>query len=137
MKLITRDSDYALRAILYIAEISKKEKGLIISVDEIVKELDLPKEHTRLLLKKLAENKILKSYKGRKGGFTLLEPANKISVAEILEIFQGDIDSDFCVLKNEPCPNIKQNCRLRARLKKINSLIKDEFKKSTIESLIK
>ena len=39
MKLITRDTDYAVRAIAFIAE-SEKE---MVSTDELVKELKIPR----------------------------------------------------------------------------------------------
>ena len=59
MKFVTRDTDYAIQAILLIAEGSLKEKNKIISVDSIVDKLGLPKEHLRALLKKLASNPTL------------------------------------------------------------------------------
>ena len=64
MKLITKDTDYALKALCYIAKSSKE----IISVKELVKCLDVPNPFLRKVLQVLNRHKLLRSYKGKGGG---------------------------------------------------------------------
>ena len=64
MKLITRDTDYAIRALCCIA----KRKETIISVDKLVKQLRIPRPFSRKILQTLNKRKILRSYKGTSGG---------------------------------------------------------------------
>ena len=73
MKLITRDTDYALRALCFIA----KHKKEIISVDRLAEESKIPRPFLRKILQKLNRAGILKSYKGQGGGFICLFPYTK------------------------------------------------------------
>jgi len=136
MKFVTRDTDYAIQALRYIAIKTQEDKNVIVSVDDIVNDCFLPREHLRLLLGKLTGCKVLKSYKGKLGGFSLAKSANKINLADIVKIFQGDIDLTHCFLKNDPCPNIKKRCKVRAKFKEISKVVEKELKKTSIKALI-
>ena len=56
MKLITRDTDYAIRALCFIARFKKK----IVSVSELVKVLKIPRPFLRKILQTLNKKRILK-----------------------------------------------------------------------------
>jgi len=67
MNLITRDVDYAIRAICCIA---KRKEGLY-SVAEIAKCLKIPHPFLRKIFQVLNKGNIVHSYKGKTGGFKL------------------------------------------------------------------
>ncbi|MBU0650510.1 Rrf2 family transcriptional regulator [bacterium] len=136
MKFVTRDTDYGIQALRYIAIKTKQDKNAIVSVDDIVSNCFLPREHLRLLLKELTVSNILKSYKGKFGGFALAKRADKINLADIVKIFQGDIDLTHCFLKNDPCPNIKKRCKVRAKFKEISKMVEKELKQTSIKALM-
>ena len=135
MNFIARDTDYAVRALIFMAEVIKKKPKEVITVDQIVNELDLPKRFTRRILQKLAKNKVLYSYKGKDGGFSFLILPSKIKLIDLMKIFQGGMDFTNCLLKGKICPNVKK-CPLRKRLKKVCSTVKKELEKITITSLL-
>lgn len=131
MKLITRDTDYAIRALMYIA----CSKDAIVSVAEIEKKLKLPRPFLRKILQILQKKGILKSIKGNKGGFLLAVPAKKIFLADLMKIFQGRITLTECFLKKKVCPNIKR-CSMRHKIKNMEKIVVSELKKITIASLL-
>ena len=135
MKFIVRDTDYAVRALVFMARSSKKEGKDIITVDDIVKELNLPERFMRKILQHLAKEKILISYKGKDGGFSFLKSPDQIRLTDIIEIFQGKVDITNCLLKGRVCPDVKR-CILRKRLKDIGSSLNRELKEITIGSLL-
>jgi Rrf2 family protein len=135
VRFITRDTDYALRALVFMAKAGKKEKNGIVTVDDIAKGQKLPRIFLRRILQKLANNKVLTSYKGRSGGFSFLVNPEKIKITNIIRIFQGDIDLTHCFLKTAICPNIKV-CTFRKKLKSLNSIVNKELEKIKISSLI-
>jgi Rrf2 family protein len=135
MRFITRDTDYALRALLFMAKEVKKNKAKIIDVKKIVAREKLPAALLRRILQKLANNKILKSYKGKGGGFSFLKSPDRITAVEIINIFQGDLDLTHCFLGTKICPN-RAKCSLRKKIKNINSVVNKEFNKITISSLL-
>lgn len=132
MNFISRDTDYAMQALMFMARPPKKK---IITVDEIVEELGLPERFLRRILQKLAKHKILVSHKGKKGGFSFLRTAKGICFTDVIEIFQGKIDLTNCLLKGRVCPNVKKNCPLRRRLKELGRSVSKELSKITISSL--
>lgn len=132
MKLITRDTDYAIRAICYIAE----QKQRIVSVAELVKELRMPCSFLRKILQALNKRKILRSYKGSGGGFKLSTAPNKVSLVDLMKVFQGALALNKCLLKRLACPNIK-NCPIRKKIKNIENYVFKQLRSITIASLLK
>jgi len=130
MRFITRDTDYALRALIYMAKLKDKTA----TVGEIAEKENLPKVFLRRILQKLAEKKILSSSKGKSGGFALLPKPGEIKITDIMKVFQGDIDLTNCLLKGIACPN-RGICSLRKKIKTINSTVIRELDKITIKSL--
>jgi Rrf2 family protein len=131
MKLITRNTDYALRAICYIAG----QKDLV-TVGELVKMLGVPRQFMRKILQQLNKEKILKSYKGQCGGFKLKAPPEKIYLVEIMRIFQGQLGLNGCFLKNDICPN-RGKCVLRKKIRFIEKSALAKLKMINIASLVK
>jgi Rrf2 family protein len=130
MRFVTRDTDYGLRALMYMAKL----KGRIATVDEIALKGKLPKVFLRRILQKLAEKKILTSYKGKSGGFVLLSKPGELKVTDVMKVFQGGIDLTNCLLKGKICPN-RGICSLRKKIKSINSAVIRELDKITLKSL--
>ena len=132
MKLITRDSDYAVRALSYIAKRKKK----IVSVKELADNLKIPQPFLRKILQILNRKKILKSYKGIGGGFMLSDAPGKIFVTDIMRIFQGPIKFSEHLFKKNACPHVK-TCALKKKLDCIEKKAISELESITIASLIK
>jgi Rrf2 family protein len=103
VKLITRDTDYALRAICAIAQ----NKGKIITVVDLAKKLKVPQPFLRKILQFMNKKKILRSLKGQGGGFLLALPAEKIFLIELMRMFQGKLKLNECFLRKKECPNIR------------------------------
>jgi Rrf2 family protein len=130
MKLITRNTDYALRALCYIAK-----NGNIVTVDELVKRLGVPRPFMRKILQLLSKNRVLRSSKGQGGGFKLIIPADRVYLIKIMGIFQGDIGLNGCFLKKDICPN-KGKCVLRKRILSIEEGLLRQLREINIASLI-
>ena len=131
MKLITRNTDYAIRALYCIVE----QKQEIISADQLVKSLDMPRPFLRKILQTLNKEGLLNSYKGKGGGFALAVPPEKITLAGVMRIFQGPLKLNECTFKKKVCPNIK-DCPLKKRIDKIEKEVILRLKAITLESLL-
>ncbi len=132
MKLITRDTDYALRALCFIAG----EKDKITPAAGLVKKIKIPRPFLRKLLQALHKKGILNSYKGQGGGFSLNRPADKISLVDLIEIFQGPLKLNECLFKRLPCPNVK-TCALKRRIDKIEKYVISELRSINLASLLR
>ncbi|MFA5271258.1 MAG: Rrf2 family transcriptional regulator [Candidatus Omnitrophota bacterium] len=131
MKLITRDTDYALRAICFIA----KNKNKKVSVSRLVKELKIPRPFLRKILQVLNKKNILISHKGIGGGFVLANSAKKITLTDLIKIFQGPVHLNECLFKKRKCPNT-ETCPLRKKIKDIEKYVVKELNSVTLASLM-
>lgn len=131
MKFITRNTDYALRALCYIA----KQNGSKVTVEELVNKLSVPRPFMRKILQLLGRNGVLKSSKGQGGGFKLRIPAGKLYLIKIMSIFQGEIGLNGCLFKKDICPN-KGKCVLRKKINSIEEDVLKQLKAINVASLI-
>lgn len=131
MKLLTRNTDYAVRAICYMA---KRAEG-VISVTELVKALKIPRPFLRKILQLLSREGIVRSYKGVGGGFALGISAKKIYLIDLIRIFQGPLKVNECIFKRRICPNVRV-CPLKKKIDAIGQHVESELKAITIGSLI-
>ncbi|MBU1727648.1 MAG: Rrf2 family transcriptional regulator [Candidatus Omnitrophica bacterium] len=131
MKLITRDTDYAVRALCFIA----KKRGEIVAASQLVKELKIPRPFLRKILQVLNRKGVLNSYKGIGGGFLLAIPAERIYLLDLVKIFQGQFKLNDCLFKKKICPNIN-TCNLRKKIMNIQNYALKELRPVSIACLI-
>ncbi|MCX5715640.1 MAG: Rrf2 family transcriptional regulator [Candidatus Omnitrophica bacterium] len=131
MKLITRDTDYAMRALIYAA----KEKNKRVNVRDIVKEVKIPRPFLRKIVQLLNKKGMIKSYKGKGGGFTLARKPNEIYLMDLIEIFQGPFSLNECFFKRHICPN-SGTCFLNKKITRIEKHVLRELRPITIASLL-
>lgn len=129
--MITRDTDYAIRALSCILGSGKN----LVTVSGLSELLDIPKPFLRKILQILNKKGLLKSSKGKGGGFSLMAKAEDINILELVEIFQGPFQLSEHIFKGKKCPNI-QTCDLKKRLDKISDHVSRELKAITIKDLI-
>ena len=129
MKLINRNTNYAIRSLVYIAKVGK-----VVTVAELVESLKIPKALLRKIMQTLSKRNILISVRGRGGGFLLNRKPSEISVLNIAEIFQDDIEAVNCVFNGNPCLDIKR-CLLKNRGRKIEKDITYWLSSISISSL--
>lgn len=132
MKLISRNTDYAVRAVCYIA----RQKGEVVSAKDLVKALDIPRPFLRKILQTLNKKAILVSHKGKGGGFRLAVGVNRIFLLDLLEAFQGPFKLNECTFKKEICPNIKR-CSLKKKIDSIENYVHSQLKSITIGSVLR
>ncbi len=132
MKLITRDTDYALRALCFIARHKKKT----VPVSELVEDLKMPRPFLRKILQVLNKKGILQSHKGQGGGFRLAKEARKIFLVDLIEIFQGPLSLNECVFKKVPCSNV-HTCALRRKIGSIEKYVFSQLKSINLASLLR
>jgi len=132
MKLITRNTDYAVRALCYIV----KAKDKIVSVPELVSALKMPRPFLRKILQALNNKKILKSHKGAGGGFSLAARPEKIFLTDIIKIFQGKLQLNERLFKKNRCPNIK-GCSLRKKIQEIELRVVKDIGNISLANLLR
>lgn len=131
MKLITRNVDYAVRALCFMAE---KQNG-IVSVSGLSAELKIPRPFLRKILQILNNKGILNSQRGKGGGFTLAVPPERIYLADLIEAFHGPLKLNECFLRKNICSDVR-TCILKKKVNDIEGQVIRGLKSITIESLL-
>ncbi len=113
---------YGIRAALYIAS---HKNGEYLPINEISKELDISFHFLTKILQKLTQKKLMKSYRGPRGGVAFARPTGQISLLEIVEAIEGDELFTQCILglpscgSDKPCPMHEQWGAIRDKLREV------------------
>lgn len=131
MKFITKNTDYALKAICRIAGSKEGE----MSASRLAAELKVPGPFLRKLLQELKAGGFLEARRGRNGGFKLSIPPEEIHLTDVMEAFQGEFKITSCMSGKRPCPHIRA-CKLKDEITRIENIIVSEINSVTIVSLM-
>jgi len=131
MKLVTKESDYAIRAVFFLAQNNDR----YVSSREIAEKDNIPLRFLRKILIVLKGKKIIETKEGKTGGIKLKKKAGKISLKDLITLFQGDMQFTECLFRGNICHN-RATCILRKRILNIEEKVAKEFEKITIKTLI-
>jgi Rrf2 family protein len=132
MKLITRDTDYAVRILSAIA----LRKGRCATAADLASELDIPLSFVRKILQVLGKRGPLDSYKGKGGGFELSCPPEKILLLDLMNMFQGPVCFSECLFKKKMCHN-RSTCSMRKVILELEESVTKRLKGVTLASLMR
>lgn len=130
--MISRTTEYGLRATLYLAQ---QPEDRLVSAAEIAKALAVPSNYLSKLLHTLSKNGILDAERGPRGGYRLAVPATELPLADVVELFQDLRPERACLLgrtecvDHNPCPAHK---RWRSVFEDVNSF----FEETSIAELL-
>ena len=131
MKLLNRDTDYAARALVHIAG----RRPETVPVSGMAAEIGVTGPFLRKILQTLNRARLLKSRKGRGGGFTLARAPEKIFLKDLMAVFQGPLKPGDCVFKKKLCQN-HGTCLLRHKVAAIENGVLAELGKITLKDLM-
>lgn len=132
MKVLTKNTDYAIRALLALAA----KKGSYVSARSIATEHDIPYQFLRGLLQEMIRHDLIVSKEGVQGGFMMKKDPDTISVTQLIEIFQGKVQMSECMFRKQICGN-RARCVLRHEIMRIEQVVQSEFEKVTIGKLMR
>ena len=95
---ITLESDYALRIISALA----KHNG-VVDAKTLSEETSVTLQFTLKILHKLVKGEIVRSFKGIRGGYSLLLPPEEITLKMVIEEIDGPIAMVKCLENSESC----------------------------------
>ncbi len=84
---ISAKADYAVRA---MTEIATHEDGPV-KAEEVAVAQDIPLNFLLGILRELRQGQLLRSLRGRDGGYTLSRPAAEISLADVIRAVDGPL----------------------------------------------
>jgi Rrf2 family protein len=128
---ITRQADYAIRAVLYLAELGPNEKA---ATSQIAEEKDIPLSFLAKIIAQLSVAGLLQTMRGARGGVTLARPAQEISLLEVIEAIDGPIQINECVNDSYQCS--QHGCPMRGIWQETQAELVNRLKKSTFDQFL-
>src|ERR1700755_3335349 len=92
--MISQKARYALRALLFLAA---KGEGAPVQISEIAEKERIPRKFLEAILLELKKTGIVRSHRGRQGGYSLGRAAKDISFADVLRGTDGPLALSPCV----------------------------------------
>lgn len=129
MKLTSR-SEYALLALVYLA---RDRSAGYIPIETIATAQNIPPKFLEQIMLVLKNARYLQSSKGQRGGYRLAKPANSISLAEVIRIFDGALAPTQSVSRYfyESTP-IEKEKRLTRVFKDLRDLVAEKLERTTL-----
>lgn len=101
MLKLTRDCEYALRAVLYL---SSRPEGRVSLVREIAEAQDMPRTYLSKIVRRLTIAGLVRSRRGANGGLLLARSAGSITLKDVIEAVEGPIRLNVCLTGRGACP---------------------------------
>lgn len=106
---ITRQADYAVRAVLHLARINGNQRA---ATSQVAKEQHIPPSFLAKIISQLSIAGLLHTSRGARGGVTLAREAKDITLLEVIEAIDGPIMLNECVGDGSTC-TFDEDCPLR------------------------
>lgn len=127
--------DYSLKALLMLADRYPSAQPL--RVEEIAAVQGVPENYLRRLLIELKRGGLVLSQKGPNGGYMLARPPARITMADVVEIIEGDYTPVECLEDgaNSFCPR-DSGCPMREVWRDVRDSVVGILRNATLQSLV-
>ncbi len=83
-------AEYAVRAMIQLATVAS---GTLVKTDDMAQAQGIPPQFLVDILTNLRTDRLVRSHRGREGGYELARPGNEISIADVLRCIDGPLAS--------------------------------------------
>jgi Rrf2 family protein len=132
---ISKKAEYALRALVTIARQNKSWR-----IEELSARENIPIKYLEQILLALRHAGILTSKRGVGGGYALVRAASRISVGEIIRIFDGPVAPVPCAISGTAercsCPDPRY-CAVRLVMTEITRDLTEALNERTIDEMVR
>jgi len=129
---ITRQADYALRAMVYLAQMEPNTRA---ATSQIAEEQRIPPSFLAKIISQLSIAGLIHTSRGARGGVSLARPPEAISVLEVVEAIDGPLMLNECSQDSNSCP-FGDSCPLRPLWCETQADMVDRLRKTTFASVL-
>jgi Rrf2 family protein len=117
---ITRQADYAVRAVHYLSQLGPEQRA---ATSQIAQEQHIPPSFLAKIVSQLSVAGLLQTSRGARGGVSLARTPEEISLLEVVEAIDGPILLNECVVDHgvscvfgDDCPMQPVWCEAQSEL---------------------
>jgi Rrf2 family protein len=129
MLKIKRETDYAIRCIMYLSARRSQVAGQL----QIARAMQIPKPFLSKILQRLTKTGLVLSVLGVKGGFKLAKSPARITLLDVITAIEGPVAMNICAVDRKIC-GLSGKCKVhpvwvKARAQAERALAKVNFGK--------
>jgi Rrf2 family protein len=129
---ITRQADYAVRAVFYLAQLGPERRA---ATSQIAQEQQIPPSFLAKIVSQLSVAGLLQTSRGARGGVSLARDPQDISLLEVVEAIDGPILLNECVGNNGVC-TFGDSCMMRPIWCDAQAELVGRLKNTTFDSFL-
>ena len=131
--IYSKSSQYAIRAVTNLAQ---SPPGTLCRLEEIAQGEDIPQPFLAKIMQRLTKKRLIRSLKGKKGGYALLIPAEEITLYTIVDAMDDlSLSLSDCILGRGNCSE-EQHCPLHESWKELRKKQVDFLQVMTISDMV-
>lgn len=129
--LFSKGCEYAIRALLYVAQNAPDEH---FSLKKVCRKVKIPEQFTRKVFQSLVHRGLLESVTGPGGGYRLKQRPHEITLLDIIQAAEGKETYERCVMGLPQCGELNP-CPLHALWKTLRHKICSKLDSKTLDQL--
>jgi len=131
---LNQATDYAFRAVLYLA---RQSKGKVVEAQVIARHEVVPMRFLLKIMPSLIRAGIVRSQRGVGGGYCLARDPEKITFLDVLEAVEGPVSINRCLNEPDSCSkNGAPECPVHQTLSGIQAKLVQELKSHNFAELL-
>lgn len=108
------------------------EPTAVVTVAQLASEFSASEAHLSKVLQQLAKEDLVRSVRGPKGGFSLNQPPEQVTLLRVYELMDGTLVPHACLFRHPMCDG---DCLLGDLLKDMNAKVREHFEKTSLADL--
>ena len=130
---ITRQADYAIRAVLYLSQLGSSQRA---ATSTVAQKQRIPPSFLAKIISQLSIAGLLHTSRGARGGVMLAREPREISLLDVVEAIDGPILLNECVSESSDC-EAKDDCAMNAVWNEAQEALVKRLKGTTFDSFVK
>lgn len=130
--MVSTKGRYALRIMVYLAA---NQNGGPVSLKDIAEQEQIGIKYLEIIVSSLTKSGLLKSARGKNGGYMLNRKPEEYTISSILNAAEGSLAPVACVGTDENCENAP-NCKTYKIWKELDDVIEDFLSSKTLADLL-
>jgi Rrf2 family protein len=136
--MLSQKCKYALQALLVLA---REPNDDLLLVSDIAERENLPKKFLEAILLELNRNGLVRSRRGRGGGYALAKPASDITFGKVVRLMDGPLAPVSCVAIKQyrRCDDCKDEatCAIHKIMRRVRDAIANELDNTTLADAVR
>jgi len=128
---LTRAADYAVRVMVHLATLPPHQRALL---PALASATGAPASFLSKVLQALARANFIASRRGQAGGFLILPRGRQASMRDVIEVIEGPIHLNACVVSPRSCPR-SHRCPAHPVWQRAQAAMLDILSQATVDNL--